>query len=82
MRFYNIIDERGRFCGLKIEKDGRDGQCDTHTYSYFYCRQMFRESGSTPALDRDLSFQDRPTDFIPLRKQKEMILSGSVQDLP
>lgn len=38
MEFFNVIDERGRFCGCKAHDTGRNGQYNTHTYSYEYAR--------------------------------------------
>ena len=37
--YYNRIDEKGRFMGLKTDPKGT-GQYDTHTFSYLYCREI------------------------------------------
>jgi len=41
--FYNVIDEKGRYCGLKIDPKGRSGQTETHTFSYIYAREIEKE---------------------------------------
>ena len=42
MTFYNIIDEQGRFCGLKYDNK-KITQTDSHTISYLGARKMLSE---------------------------------------
>jgi len=42
MYFLNIIDEQGRFLGYKVSLY-RNGQTDTHTYSYLYVRNELKK---------------------------------------
>lgn len=47
---YNIIDEKGRFIGLKF--DNKKGmQEDSHTYSYLSAREICRQLGEIMGLD-------------------------------
>jgi len=50
MKFYNVIDELGRYCGLKVDLTG-DGQYDSHTCSYLYERQQYKKLGDIMGLD-------------------------------
>jgi len=51
MKFFNLIDEQGRFCGLKVS-DELAGQEDSHTYSYMKLRNMYKELGDTMGLEK------------------------------
>lgn len=47
-KFYNIIDEEGRFTIrdnkiMYYDNDKESGQYDTHTYSYKFVREMIPE---------------------------------------
>lgn len=51
MIFLNVIDEKGRFCGLKIKVSEKSGQFDTHMYSYVYLRGLYQEIGDIMGFD-------------------------------
>jgi hypothetical protein len=51
MKVYNVIDDQGRFVGLKFDQK-KYGQVDTHTYSYLYSRNLFKELGKTLGLEK------------------------------
>ena len=57
MQIINVIDEKGRFTGLKFGFCAQDGQFDSHTYSYVYAR----EAMGSPAFDNltDEDFTDK-----------------------
>jgi len=53
MKIYNIIDEQNRFLGFKSTTE--EGiQEDSHTYSYLYCREQYKEVGMVMGLEEDL----------------------------
>ena len=52
MKFYNRLDEQGRFLGLKYDLTSTAGQENTHTYSYLYCRKMYQDMGLIMGLDQ------------------------------
>lgn len=58
MKFYNVIDEKGRFNGLKIEIKG-DGQYDSHWYSYLQYREIGKEIGDVMGLDKLVQEQSK-----------------------
>ena len=51
MKFYNVMDDQNRFCGLKIEITEKSGQYDTHGFSYLYMRNMYKEMDDKMGLD-------------------------------
>lgn len=42
MKFYNVIDEQGRFKEVRAYLE-KSGQVDTHTVSYLYAREQRKE---------------------------------------
>ena len=50
MFVYNIIDDKGRFVGLKYDYT-KIGQANSHTYSYFYSRNLLKEVGNIMGLE-------------------------------
>lgn len=52
MKFFNVLDERGRYVGLKVDLDTDGPQADTHTYSYLGARQVHEELGETEGLEK------------------------------
>lgn len=52
MRFYNTIDEKGRFIGLKIDCNANGEQRDSHGISYVGARAMLSQIGEPMGLDR------------------------------
>lgn len=59
MKFYNTIDDQGRFAGLKAYCIG-DGQYDTHSISYLYERSIYQGLGETMGLDRLVGGEEIP----------------------
>ncbi len=51
MYFLNRIDEQGRFYGLKAY-NGKDGQDNTHGFSYLRCRIQLKESKMIMGLEK------------------------------
>ncbi len=43
MKFYNKIDESNRFSGLEVEPNEESGQVDSHTFSYLYTREQYKQ---------------------------------------
>ena len=43
MRFYNVIDEKGRFCGIDARAEEHGLQVDTTKGSYLYLRELYLE---------------------------------------
>ena len=52
MYFMNILDEKQRFVRLDIYDNGKTGQADSHTYSYLFCREQYKEMGDIMGLDK------------------------------
>ena len=50
MKFYNILDEKDRFVGLKVT-DENGKQENSHTYSYLCEREIEKECGYAMGLD-------------------------------
>lgn len=51
--FLNRIDEQGRFVGLKVSLGNKEGQDDTHTYSYMQVRNTLTEMNPNFGLTSD-----------------------------
>ena len=43
MMFYNSLDERNRFIGLRAYHEDTSGQVDSHGFSYMHQRKMYEE---------------------------------------
>ena len=50
MKFYNIIDDKGRFLELKVTFE-KSGQVDSHTVSYMYARGIYQQMGQVMGLE-------------------------------
>ncbi len=53
MRLLNIIDDKNRFCGFKVDITARldNAQVDSHTMSYIYVRKQYQSAGLIMGLD-------------------------------
>ena len=51
MKIYNILDEQDRFMGIKVT-DERGEQENSHTYSYLYARELYKEMGEVMGLEQ------------------------------
>jgi len=59
MRFINIIDEKGRFVGLKVFPDEPAGQQDSHAYSYLFAREQYKSMGDVMGLESELNVEEK-----------------------
>jgi len=50
MKFYNQIDDQGRFYGFFVT-DEPAGQVDSHGFSYLFARKFHQETGDVMGLD-------------------------------
>ena len=53
MKIYNIIDEQNRYCGFKVTTE-IGMQVDSHTYSYLFAREQYKEIGEVMGLEKGL----------------------------
>lgn len=58
MKLYNIIDEKGRFCGYKAIANEYGKQVDTHGCSYLFARNELKSIGMKMGLELKLEKEE------------------------
>lgn len=69
MKFYNRIDEKGRFVELIAIPNQVGTISDTHTYSYLQCRESYKEMTSMMGLDYLLMKEEATLQFADMKEQ-------------
>ncbi len=62
MKIYNTLDDKNRFVRFKATTELGAAE-NTHTYSYLYTRNMFKEMGDVMGLEQKVMYISRREDL-------------------